>query len=119
MKTLNLKKIGHSAALIWIAAIVFTFHPPTLKANEDNAANKCGTLALQQVARALDPHADGVNELVGLPAPANGFSLAGLARLSDEYRLGLVAVRRREGSELPPAREFDATEDQKRKSCND
>ena len=62
---------------------------------------RCGTLALAEIARIQGKPEAVINALVEEPSPSNGLSLATLARLSKQYRLGLVAVKRTDTSPLP------------------
>ena len=61
---------------------------------------RCGTLALYNVARALNLNFDS-RTLLEVPSPTNGFSMATLAQLSAQLNLGLVPVVRQTGNALP------------------
>jgi RHS repeat-associated protein len=60
---------------------------------------KCGTYALDQVARTLGFRYD-ARALVSLPSPDTGFSVKVLADLANELKLGLEPVLREAGEEL-------------------
>jgi RHS repeat-associated protein len=60
---------------------------------------KCGTLALNSVARELGLQYD-KRALLSVPSPASGFSMKVLADLSAQLRLGLIPVVRAAGEEL-------------------
>ncbi len=61
---------------------------------------KCGTFALNNVARALRLNYD-AGPLMREPSPTTGFSLQALTELSTRLRLGLVPVHRESGQEIP------------------
>ncbi len=61
---------------------------------------RCGTFALNAVARELQVKYD-PTALLNLPSPASGFSLSYLAQLSTRFGLGLYAVGRTGGGEIP------------------
>jgi YD repeat-containing protein len=63
-------------------------------------AYRCGTFALKSVGEELQPTNHALEGLVGLPSPANGFSMATLMDLSKKCGLNLVAVRRTAGEDL-------------------
>ena len=67
--------------------------------NHPGMAFRCGTLALANVGRELFGPTKEVEALVDLPSPSTGFSMAALAKLSDEHKLGLVPVHRK-GNEI-------------------
>jgi tetratricopeptide (TPR) repeat protein len=62
-------------------------------------AFRCGSMALYNVARALNAKSD-YSKLLNMSSPGTGFSVARLQELSDEYGLGLVAVKRPSGNQL-------------------
>jgi RHS repeat-associated protein len=61
---------------------------------------RCGTYALKAIAQALQPTKAGLEDLVEVPSPKNGFSLAGLANLAQSRGMNLIAARRLSGSAL-------------------
>jgi hypothetical protein len=63
-------------------------------------AFRCGTFALKSVGGLLEPGNPALEELVEVPSPTNGFSMAALVDLSKKYGLNLMAVRRTQGQDL-------------------
>jgi Peptidase C39 family len=63
-------------------------------------AYRCGTFALKSVGEELEPTNRALENLVQIPSPTNGFSMATLMDLSKKYGLNLVAVRRTAGQDL-------------------
>jgi len=61
---------------------------------------RCGTFALNSVARELGINRD-TAALLNLPSPPSGFSLSYLTQLSARFGLGLYAVARTTGEEIP------------------
>ena len=63
-------------------------------------AFRCGTFALKAVGSILRPGDRDLQQLVGIPSPTNGFSLAQLVELAKKYQLDMTAVKRTAGQEL-------------------
>jgi RHS repeat-associated protein len=63
-------------------------------------AFRCGTYAVKAVAQTLQPTNAALEDLVEVPSPTNGFSLAGLTNLALARGVNLLAVRRLSGSTL-------------------
>ena len=63
-------------------------------------AYRCGTFALKAVGGALQPTNRSLENLVSIPSPANGFSIANLLDIARQSGLNLIAVRRTRGEEL-------------------
>src|SRR5437773_11355255 len=63
-------------------------------------SGNCGSLALFELARTLEPANEDLSELLTVVPPRSGFSMTHLQRFSDRYRLGLVAVERARGDQL-------------------
>ena len=61
---------------------------------------RCGTFALKAVGQKLQPGNHALDELVAIPSPTNGFSMAALTDLAKQYGLNLVAVRRPAGHDF-------------------
>ena len=64
------------------------------------SAFRCGTLAIKAVGQSLRPQNTSLEDLVSVPSPTNGFSVAQLLTLAGQRGLGLVAVRRPWGTQL-------------------
>lgn len=63
-------------------------------------AYRCGTFALKSMGEELEPTNRALENLVQIPSPTNGFSMANLMDISKKYGLNLVAVRRTAGQDL-------------------
>ena len=63
-------------------------------------AFRCGTFALKAVGQVIQPTNAALEDLVEVPSPTNGFSLAGLTKLALARGVNVIAVRRLSGSEL-------------------
>ncbi|HEV2327698.1 MAG TPA: RHS repeat-associated core domain-containing protein [Verrucomicrobiae bacterium] len=63
-------------------------------------AYRCGTFALKSMGEELEPTNRALENLVQIPSPKNGFSMANLMDISKKYGLNLVAVRRTAGQDL-------------------
>jgi RHS repeat-associated protein len=61
---------------------------------------KCGTYALRQMAFALKGPGYENQEIASTPSPETGFSMTKLVELADRAQLGLVPVRRSQGTDL-------------------
>ena len=69
--------------------------------NHPEISFRCGTLALAQMASALSASpAPILSDLITMHSPDTGFSMSSLLKISEQYHLGLVAVRRVSGDEL-------------------
>ena len=67
--------------------------------NEPGVSYRCGSLALYHVAKALGVKTD-FSSLMDLDSPATGFPLAQLMDFSEQYQMGLAAVKRPMGGQL-------------------
>ena len=63
-------------------------------------AFRCGTLALKAVGQTLQPTNQSLENLVNVPSPSNGFSVAALEDMANKYGLNLVAEKRTKGRDL-------------------
>ena len=72
--------------------LMMTAHP--------GMAFRCGTFALKAVGSILRPGDRDLQQLVGIPSPTNGFSMAELVDLAKKFKLDLTAVKRTAGQDL-------------------
>ena len=71
-----------------------------LMSSHPGIAYRCGTFALKAVGLQLQPDNHALENLVELPSPTNGFSLASLVDMAKHYKLNLTAARRTAGQDL-------------------
>jgi len=75
-------------------------HNYLLMGRHPEISYRCGTLALKAVGLTLEPTNTALQSLVEIGSPVDGFSMSGLAELTKQYGLDLVAVRRTQGDDL-------------------
>jgi RHS repeat-associated protein len=63
-------------------------------------AYRCGTFALKAVGESLQPTNRGLDDLVDVPSPTNGFSMANLLGLAKRHGMNMLGVRRTQGQDL-------------------
>jgi RHS repeat-associated protein len=73
----------------------------TVMKTAPDVSYRCGTYALDNVARQLNPSAFTSRALMHIASPPKGFSLAKLTELSSMLKLDLIPVRRTSGTNLP------------------
>src|SRR5437879_6094666 len=70
-------------------------------ADRADRSQNCGLLSLCEVAKVLRPSSPDSSWVVNISIPGRAISLSELAEIADRLNLGLVAVKRLSGGDLP------------------